>query len=184
MGLALAQAHAHLGWRISVVGSSADKVAHLQAQQPEWGVYRADLGDEGQRQALFAKLDALAPFERVVYAAGVYANERRFDLSAEESTTMLAINVQAFQAAFAWAAQRVAGKEAALVCFSSIAALVDYPTPAYTRNANAPCGTRQQPIARHLRRAKWRCWRWQAAMWTPPNCANSTVATPRTSPLS
>lgn len=127
MGLALAQAHAHLGWRISVVGSSADKVAHLQAQQPEWGVYRADLGDEGQRQALFAKLDALAPFERVVYAAGVYANERRFDLSAEESTTMLAINVQAFQAAFAWAAQRVAGKEAALVCFSSIAALVDYP---------------------------------------------------------
>lgn len=127
MGLALAQAHADLGWRISVVGSSAEKAAALKARQPEWAVHCADLSDEMQRHDLFEKLNDFAPFERVVYAAGHYLNERRFDLSAAESAAMLAINLQAFQAAFAWAAQRVAGEQAALVCLSSAAALVDYP---------------------------------------------------------
>lgn len=127
IGLALAQAHADLGWQISVVGSSPEKVAALKTRQPEWAVWCADLGDVAQRDALFAQLNAFAPFERVVYAAGLYFNERRFDLSADESAAMLAVNLQAFQAAFAWAAQRVAGEQAALVCLSSIAALVDYP---------------------------------------------------------
>lgn len=127
MGLALAQAHADLGWQISVVGSSADKAAALKARLPEWSVYCADLRDEVQRNDLLAKLDNFAPFERVVYAAGHYLNERRFDLSADESAAMLAVNLQAFQAAFAWAAPRVAGEDAALVCLSSVAALVDYP---------------------------------------------------------
>lgn len=127
IGLALAQAHADLGWQISVVGSSADKVAALKSRQPEWRLWQADLCDEMQRADLFAQLNDFAPFERVVYAAGWYLNERRFDLSASESAAMLAVNLQAFQAAFAWAAQRVAGEQAALVCLSSMAALVDYP---------------------------------------------------------
>lgn len=127
MGLALAQAHADLGWQISVVGSLADKAAALQARQPEWWVWCADLGDVAQRDDLFAKLNEFAPFERMVYAAGWYLNERRFDLSASESAAMLAVNLQAFQAAFEWAAPRVAGENAALVCLSSMAALVDYP---------------------------------------------------------
>lgn len=129
-GVGLALAKAHENWEIHIVGSSVEKMARLRHDYPHWHIWACDVCDENQRNDLFEKLSKFTPFQRVIYAAGWYLNERRFELNATDSTQMLAVNFQAFAHTFAWAAQHVQAActhRATLVCLSSVAGLVNYP---------------------------------------------------------
>lgn len=148
IGLALALAHLKLCWQVLVVGSNPDKIAQLNQQQPELTTIQCDITQVEQRNALFRQL-AQQPFKRLIYSAGWYLNERVFTLDKESSAHMLAVNLQAFNAMFAWASQQfIANKSPsqtgayndnkhndanrydnnpALVCLSSIAGVLDYP---------------------------------------------------------
>ncbi len=125
-GIGLALAKAHENWSVYVVGSNMNKIQQLSKIYPNWHIIQCDLRDKWQRDKLLIELTQYADFERVIYAAGWYLNERRFDLTAEENADMLAINLQAFSDVFAWAANYV-GQGGALVCLSSVAGLIEYP---------------------------------------------------------
>lgn len=130
IGLALAQAHDQLGWHIHIVGSSEHKINTLRSQYPHWHIHPCDLRHRIQRDELFQTLTQYAPYQRIIYAAGWYLNERRFQLNATDSQTMLAINLQAFHHSFEWASQQLQSRPtltASLVCLSSAAGLIDYP---------------------------------------------------------
>lgn len=130
MGLALAKYHAERAWEIYIVGSSSHKINELSIQYPDWHIVHCDVRDKVQRLELLKQLSGFAPFQRVIYAAGWYLNERRFELNEADSAAMIAVNLQAFNDGFEWAAQYVqaaCGQSAALVCLSSAAGLIDYP---------------------------------------------------------
>ena len=130
IGLALAKAHEQQDWQVSIVGSSSHKINALRPLFPNWQIIQCDVCDFTQLNDLLEKLSENAPYQRIIYAAGWYLNERRFDLNVADSLKMLAVNLQAFQTCFAWAARHVqaaCGYTATLVCLSSVAGLVDYP---------------------------------------------------------
>ncbi len=138
LGLALALQHQQLGWQISVVGHNETKIAKLSIQYPTIKTYRCDLTDLIQRQNLMIELSNVR-FERLIYSAGSYTNERFHNLSQADSEQMLAINLQAFQEVFGWASQQLKSQTLALdnqsahanklslICIASIAGLLDYP---------------------------------------------------------
>lgn len=138
LGLALAVKHQQLGWQVTVVGHSATKIAKINADYPNISTYRCDLTDCTQRQDLLAKL-AKVRFERLIYSAGSYTNERIHHLNQADSEQMLAINLQAFEAIFSWSSQQlkaqkqeggdssVASVKRSLISIASIAGTVDYP---------------------------------------------------------
>lgn len=138
LGLALALKHQQLGWQVSVVGHSATKITKINADHAHISTYRCDLTDFMQLQQLMNKL-AEGSFQRLIYSAGSYTNERVQDLGQADSEQMLAINLQAFEAIFSWASQQLKaqkldqGKPSAaltkrsLISIASIAGTVDYP---------------------------------------------------------
>lgn len=136
IGLALALHHQHLGWQVSVIGHSASKMASIHQQHPNIVTHICDLTDDKQTQQLLDKLSE-ERFDRLVYSAGSYYNERVHHLTPADSDQMLAINLQAFEQVFRWASGRlkihnqpqdasIAGKPS-LICLASIAGMLDYP---------------------------------------------------------
>lgn len=131
IGLALANAHLAQGWQVTVVGSNPHKVAKLKSsfqQNPHFNGYHCDITNVQDRHKLFAKLDT-TPFNRLIYSAGKYYNERKHDLTPSESQTMLAVNLQAFQAVFAWASEQlkqVTNSDVHLIAIASVAGLLDF----------------------------------------------------------
>lgn len=138
IGLALALHHQRLGWQVSVVGHNKTKIATINNQHPEITTYRCNLTDYSQRQNLMTTLSDTG-FQRLIYSAGSYTNERVHNLDKVASEQMLAINLQAFQEVFSWASQQLklqtleVGNQPAhadklsLICIASIAGLLDYP---------------------------------------------------------
>lgn len=136
LGLALALHHLQLGWQVSVVGSNEAKIADINNQHPTIVTYVCDLTDVIQTQSLLDKLSA-TNFQRLVYSAGSYTNERVHHLNQADSDKMLAINLQAFAQVFRWAS--VQSKQPhqslgvsksdrpSLICIASIAGTMDYP---------------------------------------------------------
>ncbi|MGP4848828.1 SDR family NAD(P)-dependent oxidoreductase, partial [Marinobacter sp. 1Y8] len=80
-------------------------------------------------------------FQRLIYSAGSYTNERIHHLNKADSDQMLAINLQAFEQVFRWASSQLKqqlkqshqaldvtkGDRPSLICIASIAGTIDYP---------------------------------------------------------
>ncbi|WP_201571568.1 SDR family NAD(P)-dependent oxidoreductase [Psychrobacter nivimaris] len=136
IGLALALHHQTLGWQVSVVGSSAAKIADINRQHPAIVTYVCDLTDPSQTQTLLDNLSGI-PFQRLIYSAGGYTNERIHHLNQADSDQMLAINLQAFEQIFRWASSQLKQQNqsldvtknvrTSLICIASIAGTIDYP---------------------------------------------------------
>ena len=140
IGLALALHHRQLGWQVSVVGHSDEKIAHINSQYLDIKTYHCDLTDSIQTQKL---LDSLSDssFQRLVYSAGSYTNERVHHLNQADSDKMLVINFQAFEQVFRWASEQLKYQmklqnqsldfaeisTPSLICIASIAGIMDYP---------------------------------------------------------
>ena len=140
LGLALALHHQQLGWQVSVVGHNAAKIEHVNSQHPNIMTYSCDLTDSVQTQNLLDSLAGIS-FQRLIYSAGSYSNERVHQLNQADSDKMLAINLQAFEQVFRWASEQLkhqsklqnksmiftkSGKPS-LICIASIAGTMDYP---------------------------------------------------------
>ncbi len=153
IGLALALAHQQLGWQVSVVGHSARKIERIKRDYPTIQTYGCDLTDINQRQQLLSDLETV-DFDRLIYSAGSYLNERVIELDKADSDRMLAVNLQAFQEVFSWASQQLKDQQPkrqqlkdqplssqnaksltnhpimpklSLICIASIAGTLDYP---------------------------------------------------------
>ena len=143
IGLALALAHQQLGWQVSVVGHSARKIERIERDYPTIQTYGCDLTDIDQRQQLLSDLETV-DFDRLIYSAGSYLNERVIELDKADSDRMLAVNLQAFQEVFSWASQQLKDQsltnqnaksltnhpimpKLSLICIASIAGTLDYP---------------------------------------------------------
>lgn len=136
LGLALALHHQALGWQVSVVGRSAAKIADINSKYPTIMTYACDLTDQNQTQALLDSLSGIR-FQRLIYSAGSYTNERVHHLNQADSDKMLGINLQAFEQVFRWASEQLKQQYQALdltkrsrpslVCIASIAGIMDYP---------------------------------------------------------
>jgi len=140
LGLALALHHQTLGWQVSVVGSSAAKIADINSQYPAIVTYVCDLTEPNQTQTLLDNLSNIH-FQRLIYSAGSYTNERIHHLNQADSDQMLAINLQAFEQVFRWASSQLKqqlkqsyqtldvtkGDRPSLICIASIAGTMDYP---------------------------------------------------------
>ena len=140
LGLALALHHQMLGWQVSVVGSNAAKIADINSQHPAIVTYVCDLTEPNQTQTLLDSLSGIS-FQKLIYSAGSYTNERIHHLNQADSDQMLAINLQAFEQVFRWASTQLKqqlkkqyqsldvskGDRPSLVCIASIAGTMDYP---------------------------------------------------------
>lgn len=140
LGLALALHHQALGWQVSVVGSSATKIADINSQYPSIVTYACDLTDDTQIKKLLEKLSRIR-FDRLIYSAGSYTNERIHHLNKADSDQMLAINLQAFEQVLRWASSQLkqqlkqshqaldltGSDRTSLICIASIAGTMDYP---------------------------------------------------------
>lgn len=136
LGLALALHHQALGWQVSVVGHSVEKIAHINSQHPDIVTYCCDLTDSPQTQTLLESWSDIS-FQRLIYSAGSYSNERIHHLSQADSDKMLAINLQAFEQVFRWASEQLKqqsysldfnkSNKLSLICIASIAGTMDYP---------------------------------------------------------
>ncbi len=140
LGLALALHHQALGWQVSVIGSNAAKIADINSQYPTIVTYACDLTDQNQTQALLDSLSDIR-FQRLIYSAGSYTNERVHQLNQADSDQILAINLQAFEQIFRWASSQLKQQlkqshqaldltkrgRPSLVCIASIAGTMDYP---------------------------------------------------------
>ncbi|WP_201596693.1 SDR family NAD(P)-dependent oxidoreductase [Psychrobacter fulvigenes] len=151
LGLALALAHQQLGWQVSVVGHNQAKIDRINAQHPDITTHHCDLTDFTQRQTLLNTLSA-SQFQRLIYSAGSYFNERVQQLDKATSTQMLAINLQAFEYVFMWASAQlmqqveantgVGSIKPSLVCIASIAGIIDYPySSLYAKSKRAMIAT-------------------------------------------
>lgn len=131
IGLALATAHLQKNWQVTVIGSNAEKIAHLPfhlKHMPHFTALACDVSDTQQRHQLLATL-ANTPFNRLIYCAGKYYNERKHYLEPTESQSMLAVNLQAFQAVFGWASERLQSSShpnRQLIAIASVAGLLDF----------------------------------------------------------
>ncbi|WP_201581038.1 SDR family NAD(P)-dependent oxidoreductase [Psychrobacter glacincola] len=136
LGLALALHHQALGWQVSVVGHSVEKIAHINSQHPDIVTHCCDLTDSAQTQTLVDNLSDIS-FQRVIYSAGSYTNERIHQLNQADSDKMLAINLQAFEQVFRWASEQLKqqsysmdfnkSNKLSLICIASIAGTMNYP---------------------------------------------------------
>lgn len=136
LGLALALYHQVLGWQVSVVGHSVEKIAHINSQHPNIVTHCCDLTDSAQTQSLLEILSDIS-FQRLIYSAGSYTNERVHHLSQADSDKMLAINLQAFEQVFRWASEQLKqqsysldfnkSNKLSLICIASIAGTMNYP---------------------------------------------------------
>ena len=136
IGLALALHHLQLGWQVSVVGSNEAKIENVKHQYPTIKAYACDLTNVIQTQSLLDELSAIS-FQRLIYSAGSYTNERVHHLSQADSDKMLAINLQAFEHVFRWASAQLKQQHQSmgfaksdrpsLICIASIAGTMDYP---------------------------------------------------------
>lgn len=140
IGLALALHQQQLGWQVSIVGHSATKINLINSQYPNIVTYTCDLTDSRQTQKLLESLSDIS-FQRLIYSAGSYANERIHQLNQADSDKMLAINLQAFEQVFRWASEQLKHQSSfqnqsfsfaksgklSLICIASIAGIMDYP---------------------------------------------------------
>ena len=136
LGLALALHHQALGWQVSVVGHSVAKIAHINSQHPDIVAHCCDLTDSAQTQTLVDNLSDIS-FQRVIYSAGSYTNERIHHLSQADSDKILTINLQAFEQVFRWASEQLKqqsysldfnkSNKLSLICIASIAGTMNYP---------------------------------------------------------
>ncbi len=140
LGLALALYHQQLGWQVSIVGHTAAKVALINSQYPYIMTYNCDLTDSAKTQKLLDSLAGIS-FQRLIYSAGSYSNERVHQLNQADSDKMLAINLQAFEQVFRWASEQLKYQSKLqnqsldfaeigspiLICIASIAGTMDYP---------------------------------------------------------
>ena len=136
LGLALALHHQALGWQVSVVGHNAAKIAHINRQHPNIYTYCCDLTDRFETQNLLDSLSDIR-FQRLIYSAGSYTNERVNHLNQADSDKMLAINLQAFEQVFRWASEQLKhqglsldchkNSRFSLICIASIAGTMAYP---------------------------------------------------------
>ncbi|MGP9491109.1 SDR family NAD(P)-dependent oxidoreductase [Psychrobacter sp. AOP7-B1-24] len=106
VGLALAVHHLQLGWQVSVVGRRMAKIEHINSQYPTIRTYACELTDDTQIKNLLERLSSIR-FDRLVYSAGSYTNERTHQLNQVDSDKMLAINLQAFEQVFSWASKQL-----------------------------------------------------------------------------
>ena len=147
LGLALALHHKQLGWQVSVVGQSIAKINLINSQHPNIMTYNCDLTDSVQTQKLLERLSDVT-FQRLIYSAGSYLNERVHQLNQADSDKMLAINFQAFEQTFRWAAEQLKiqnqsldfkkNDRPSLICIASIAGIMDYPYASlYARSKRA-----------------------------------------------
>ncbi|ALF60206.1 SDR family NAD(P)-dependent oxidoreductase [Psychrobacter urativorans] len=163
IGLALALEHIKLGWDVIVVGSSLEKIQALNKYYPMLTTIQNDVSKPDNRQKLFQQLNEqfnAQPFERLIYCAGWYLNERVTTLNQVDSAHSLAVNLQAFNDIFAWASENLKqqdydneyksqrysdqypSQKPALICLSSIAGLLDYPyTSLYAKCKRAMIAT-------------------------------------------
>lgn len=140
LGLALALHHQQLGWQVSVVGHNAAKIEDVNSQHPNIMTYTCDLIDSAQTQELLDSLSKIS-FQRLIYSAGSYTNERVHQLNQVDSDKMLAINLQAFEQVFRWASEQLKYQKKlqslpldlaeisrpSLICIASIAGTMYYP---------------------------------------------------------
>ena len=140
LGLALALHHHQLGWQVSVVGHRVAKISHINSQYPNIVTYNCDLTDSVQTQKLLDSLTGIC-FQRLIYSAGSYTNERVHQLNQADSDKMLAINLQGFEQVFRWASEQLKHQSSlqnqsfsfaksgklSLICIASIAGIMDYP---------------------------------------------------------
>ncbi len=136
LGLALALHHQALDWQVSVVGYSMEKIDNINSQYPNIVTYCCDLTDSVQTQSLLESLSDIS-FQRLIYSAGSYTNERVHRLNQADSDKMLAINLQAFEQVFRWASEQLKRQSCSsdfnennrlsLICIASIAGTMDYP---------------------------------------------------------
>ena len=155
LGLALALHHQQLGWQVSVVGHSAAKIALIDSKHPDIMTYNCDLTDSAQTQNLLDSLSEIS-FQRLIYSAGSYTNERVSKLNQADSDNMLAINLQAFEQVFRWASKQLKYQSklqnqsldfaeissTSLICIASIAGTMDYPYASlYAKSKHAMIST-------------------------------------------
>ena len=136
LGLALALHHQQLGWQVSIVGHSATKINLINSQYPNIVTYTCDLTNSVQTQKLLDSLSGIN-FQRLIYSAGSYTNERVHHLNQADSNKMLAINLQAFEQVFRWASEHLKIRNQSLdfkkddrpslICIASIAGTMNYP---------------------------------------------------------
>ena len=148
IGLALALEHIKLGWDVIVVGSSLEKIQALNKYYPMLTTIQNDVSKPDHRQKLLQQLNKKFKaqlFERLIYCAGWYLNERVTTLNQANSAHSLSVNLQAFNDVFTWASEQLKQQsydseynqhndgdqhypdKPALICLSSIAGVLEYP---------------------------------------------------------
>lgn len=158
IGLALARRHQLQGWRVSVVGHNQEKIKTLNQSHPDMITYSCDLAHDIERRKLLQQLSEV-DFQRLIYSAGSYFNERIHTLDRVQSDQMLAINLQAFEHVFYWASTQlkrqieeqpvtcpathtVSDPKLGLICIASIAGVLDYPYASlYAKSKSAMIAT-------------------------------------------
>ena len=130
IGLALAKEHLARSWCVIVVGHCPIKIHALKRQYQDnhsMIIVQYDITKYTQRQQLFDELSAYL-VSRVIYSAGIYHNERKYVLSATQSSEILSVNLQAFQAVFDWAGEKLkqATGDRCLVAIASVAGLLTF----------------------------------------------------------
>ena len=120
IGLALAKHYAQQGNQVIVCGRNVAKVPkEVLDEYPELSVYALDVSKPHDVSEFFQQAHKIDLF---IYSAGYYFNERKLDLTLEESERMLAVNLTGFQQAFQLASDRMqAQKSGHLVAISSVA---------------------------------------------------------------
>ena len=155
IGLALALHHQQFGWQVSIVGYSETKINLINSQYPNIVTYTCDLTNSVQTQKLLDSLSGIN-FQRLIYSAGSYTNERIHQLNQADSDKMLAINLQAFEQVFRWASEQLKYQSKlqnqsldfaeisrpSLICIASIAGTMDYPYASlYAKSKHAMIAT-------------------------------------------
>ena len=134
-----------------MIGHSASKIDRINRQYPTVITHLCDLTDRSQTQTLLDDL-ANTRFDRLIYSAGSYTNERVQHLNQADSDTMLRINLQAFEQVFGWASEQLKrqtqppnirqNNTPSLVCIASIAGVMDYPYASlYSKSKHAMMAT-------------------------------------------
>lgn len=132
IGLALARFYLANNWQVTIIGSNTEKIANIEndiaKNHAKLTCLQCDISDPLACSKLLKILGNM-PFNRLIYCAGKYYNERKYDLNSVESQAMLAINLQAFNQIFAWASEQLKMRQNPdkhLIAIASVAGLLDF----------------------------------------------------------
>ncbi len=124
LGLALANHYLKTGHHVVISGRDVSKVPQ-ESITSSLSLIEVDVGQPNELTAFFESLKS-KPIHLLIYCAGKYYNERRWNLSLVEHSEMIAVNQTGFRRCFDFAARQMSEQGYGhLVTIASVAGLVN-----------------------------------------------------------